>query len=76
MIEIDGKYYVLDADDMKGAHKVKRQHDTKNVWRCRCPLCSDSRQKEHRMQKCLAVYQSARRGGAKTRVRRNPPGGS
>jgi len=56
MIEIDGKYYVLEDDDLKGGNKVNRQHDTKNVWRCRCPLCSDSRQKEHRMQKCLAVY--------------------
>lgn len=56
MIEIDGKYYVLEDDDLKGGNKVNRQHDTKNVWRCRCPLCSDSRQLEHRMQKCVAVY--------------------
>ena len=56
MIEIDGKYYVLDADDMKGAHKVKRQKANENVWRCRCPLCSANRKIEHKKEKCVAVY--------------------
>ena len=56
MIEIDGKYFLLEDTDLKGGNKVSRQNDTKNVWRCRCPRCSDGRQKEHRMQKCLAVY--------------------
>ena len=56
MIEIDGKYFLLEDTDLKSGNKVKRQNDTKNVWRCRCPRCSDGRQTEHRMQKCLAVY--------------------
>ena len=32
MKEIDGKYYLLDANDLKSGHKVQRQ-DSKNVWR-------------------------------------------
>lgn len=55
MKTIDGKYYLLDDTDMKSAHKVKRS-DSNNVWRCQCPLCSDGRKKEHRKEKCVAVY--------------------
>ena len=56
MIEIDGKYYLLEEADLKDGHKVKREKDTKNVWRCRCPKCSDGRKTEHKKQQCLAVY--------------------
>ena len=56
MIEIDGKYYLLEDTDLKGGHKVKREKDTKNVWRYLCPKCSASRQVEHQKQQCLAVY--------------------
>lgn len=56
MIEIDGKYYLLEDTDLKSGHKVKREKDTKNVWRCLCPKCSASRQVEHQKQQCLAVY--------------------
>ena len=56
MIEIDGKYYLLEEADLKDGHKVKREKDTKNVWRCRCPKCSDNRKTEHKKQQCLAVY--------------------
>ena len=56
MKEIDGKYYLLEETDLKDGHKVKREKDTKNVWRCLCPKCSSSRQVEHQKQKCLAVY--------------------
>ena len=55
MKTIDGKYYVLEESDLAGGHKVQRQKDTKNVWRCRCPLCSDGRQKAHRREQCVAV---------------------
>ena len=37
MIEIDGKYYLLEDTDLKDGHKVKREKDNKNVWRYRCP---------------------------------------
>jgi twinkle protein len=56
MIEIDGKYFLLEDTDLKDGHKVKREKDNRNVWRCRCPRCSDSRQLEHRKQQCMAVY--------------------
>ena len=56
MIEIDGKYYLLEDTDLKDGHKVKREKDNKNVWRYRCPRCSDGRQQKHRKLKCLAVY--------------------
>ena len=55
MKEIDGKYYLLDANDLKSGHKVQRQ-DSKNVWRHQCPLCSANRKTEHKKEKCLAVY--------------------
>ena len=55
MKTIDGKYYVLEQADMKDFRRVKRS-DSKHVERGRCPLCSDSRQKEHRREACLAVY--------------------
>ena len=56
MKEIDGKYFLLEDTDLKSGHKVNREKDSKNVWRCRCPLCSDSRKVEHQKQQCLAVY--------------------
>ena len=56
MKEIDGKYFLLEETDLKDGHKVKREKDQKNVWRCRCPKCSADRQKEHQRQKCVAVY--------------------
>lgn len=56
MKEIDGKYFLLDETDLKDGSKVQRQKDNKNVWRCRCPLCSANRKKEHQLQKCVAVY--------------------
>ena len=55
MKEIDGKYFLLEESDLKGGNKARR-NDGKNVWRCRCPLCSNTRHKEHQNQKCLAVY--------------------
>jgi len=54
MKTIDGKYYLLEDTDLRDAHRVKR-NDNKNVWRCRCPLCSATR-KEHKKEKCVAVY--------------------
>ena len=54
MKTIDGKYYLLEDTDLRDAHRVKR-NDSKNVWRCRCPLCSATR-KEHKKEKCVAVY--------------------
>ncbi len=56
MKTIDGKYYVLDDAELRSAHKVRREKDSKNVLRCQCPLCSANRKKEHRKEKCVAVY--------------------
>ena len=56
MRTIDGKYYVLDDAELKSAHQVRREKDSKNVLRCQCPLCSANRKVEHRKEKCVAVY--------------------
>ena len=56
MITIDDKYYLLEDSEISSGNKVTRQHDSKNVWRCKCPLCSSKRKKEHQKEKCVAVY--------------------
>ena len=55
MKTIDGKYHLLEQDDRKNGHQVKR-NDSKNVWRYQCPLCSSGRKTIHQKEKCLVVY--------------------
>ena len=55
MKTIDGKYHLLEQDDRKSGHQVKR-NDSKNVWRYQCPLCSSGRKTIHQKEKCLVVY--------------------
>ena len=50
MKTIDGKYHLLEQDDRKNGHQVKR-NDSKNVWRYQCPLCSSGRKTIHQKEK-------------------------
>ena len=70
MRTIDGKYYVLDDAELKSAHQVRREKDSKNVLRCQCPLCSANRKKEHRKEKCVAVDNDEAGNGAREKLLR------